>query len=80
VSDIGNCSFRDALNVATQNGGNTVDTIVNRLQNIVLIITANEMHYSYSSTLSNSSKYCLIIAGRCLSSFRIISVESATVV
>ena len=42
-----------ALNVAVQNGGDSVDTIANRGRSIVLIIRANEMHYF--STSSNSS-------------------------
>jgi hypothetical protein len=78
VSEVGYCTFRDALYVATQNGGDTADTIANGLQNIFLIIKANEMHYY--STSSNSSKYCLIIADRSLSSFRIIAPGNATIV
>jgi len=78
VSEVGYRTFRDAQYVAMQNGGDTVDTITNRLQSIVLTIKANEMHYFSAS--SNSSKYCLTIAGRSLSSFRIIAPVSATIV
>jgi len=66
------------LNVAMLNGGDSVDTNANGRQSIFLIIKANEMHYF--STSSNSSKYCLIIVGGRLYSFRIIAPGSVTVV
>ena len=66
-----------AMNVAMQNGGDSLDTIANRRQIIVLTIKVNEMHYF--STSSNSSKYCLIVAGRRLSSLRIVGSERVTV-